>query len=428
MVLRGRAAARPRVPDLSGSVPYDAVPHAKRPSRILLIRPSALGDVCRSVHVLARLRAAFPKARIDWLVQDSFADAVRHHPALSNVVPFPRRRLGRQLKRLRTRETRAFLSQLRAGRYDMTIDAQGLFRSGFLSLASGAPLRIGYAEAPEGAHHFYTRKLPVSAKIHAVERMDRLARFACDEAIDDPRERFSGITSRPKQRSGPLAASLLGVCGENTGPDLRLYADPDEIAALRDDPAIGDADPIIVAPTSRWPGKRWPASRFAEVVRALAREGRGPIVIVGGPGEREQCAPVLELASKEGPVVDLVGRTSVGRLLALVSIGRLVVANDSAPLHMAVGFGVPTVALFGPTDTARVGPYGREHEVIQHLDGVALRPGDHKNDRLGRDLMKRITVDEVLERALAAPRVPGGMPGAERGSSPRAGDALKLAG
>jgi len=118
-------------------------------------------------------------------------------------------------------------------------------------------------------------------------------------------------------------------------------------------------------------------------------------MIVGAASEREQCREVLE-CDPAGRIVDLVGRTSIGELMALVERASLVVGSDSACLHMAVGFDRPLVGLYGPTDVARVGPYQRERWVIQKLapDDVL----DHKNDQAGASLMARITVDDVFQR------------------------------
>jgi ADP-heptose:LPS heptosyltransferase len=104
------------------------------------------------------------------------------------------------------------------------------------------------------------------------------------------------------------------------------------------------------------------------------------------------------MAGREGRIVDLIGRTSVGELMALVERSALVVANDSAALHMAVGFNRPIVALFGPTRKELVGPYGRQADIVQHVE--ASDEMNHKDDAAGRKLMERITVEEVLAAVL----------------------------
>jgi lipopolysaccharide heptosyltransferase I len=331
------------------------------PRKILLIRPSALGDVCRTVPVVAALRASYPGARIEWMVQRGFEDAVRHHPAVNAVVPFDRRALGKQILRGHLGETRVFLRALREARYDMVLDAQGLARSAVFMWSTRAGVRIGYRQAQEGAWLAANRRVDAPRGLHTVDRMLRLA-----------------------------AAAGADV----STPDMRLYADPDALSQV----ILEYPEPYaVIAPTSRWASKRWPDERFAQVARELlARRRVERVIVVGAPGERDQCPACLALAGDHPRVTDRVGSTSVSMLMALIARASLVIANDSAAVHMAVGFGRPTVALYGPTDTNRVGPYRLDSCVIQHRRPED--PVDHKNDA-NAVLMARITSDEVLEAA-----------------------------
>lgn len=329
--------------------------------RILLIRPSALGDVCRTVPLLVSLKYAYPDAEIDWLVQEGFEDAIRWHPSLSKVVPFPRESLGQAFGRGRFDMFLPWLRHLRAHEYDMVVDAQGLFRSGVISYLSGAKIRIGHRAAREHAKLFYTHRESGSEGKHTVDRMLALAATAGAEEV----------------------------------LDLSLHAPPEDVEAVRFDESLG-VRYAVFAPTSRWPGKQWPAERFAAVAeRLLAENLVESVVLVGGPGEEDQCGPLLDLASRENRVVNLIQKTSVGRLMALIECSKLVLANDSAALHMAVGFDRPLVALFGPTRVELVGPYEREADVIQHITPADRL--DHKDGPTGRALMSRISVDEVVE-------------------------------
>lgn len=335
----------------------------KSPEAILIIRPSALGDVCRSVPVLASLRRAYPAARIDWLVRDAFVPAIEHHAGLTGVVPFERGRMGKQLKRGQVGPARGLLKRLREADYDLVLDCQGLARSGLFAWATRSPRRIGYArpEAREGAWLAYTTRVRVRPGMHAVDRMLELVRAAGVE---------------------PVAS-------------MRLYTGWKEREEVRADPKLGGAEGgyAVIAPTSVWPGKRWPAERFAALAEAILGMGVGSVVLVGAAHERGQCGPLLELAAREPRVADRIGGTTVGQLMAVIEGSRLVVANDSAALHMAVGFGRSIVALFGPTRVGLVGPYGREGDVIQHVqEGERL---DHKDGAAGRALMERISVEEV---------------------------------
>ena len=334
------------------------------PKSILIVRPSALGDVCRTVPVLVSLRRSFPEARIDWLVQDSFVDAVVGHPALTSAVPFERGKLGNDLRRARLGSTIGFLRHLRGRAYDLVVDAQGLFRSGALTLATGARRRVGYANAQELGWLGYTERHRIDRDGHAVDRM-----LALVERMGVP----------------PIA-------------DMRLFAMP--MWRKRAEDAIGSGRIAVLAPTSRWKGKRWPAERFAALAEQILAEGFDQVAIVGAGSEREQCGALLGLASRDERVIDLIGKTSVGELMAVIERASVVVANDSAAIHMAVGFDRPMVALYGPTSIARVGPYRRAQDVIQHA-----KPGerlDHKSDDTGRAMMERISVEEVVGRVRAA--------------------------
>ncbi|MEM7629819.1 MAG: glycosyltransferase family 9 protein [Planctomycetota bacterium] len=329
------------------------------PGRILLVRPSALGDVCRTVPVLVSLRERYPSARIDWLVQDTFVDAIVHHPALDGVVAFPRAALGRTSRRGNLLPSIRWMNEhLRPrGGYDLVVDAQGLFRSGLFTWWTRAGRRIGDANARESAGVFYTERHAVAPDLHTVDRMLR----------------------------------LLEMGGIEPVRDMRLHADPRETAWV--DEHLGNACAVL-APTSRWAAKQWPDERFTEVARELLGRGLAErVVLVGGPGERAQTRALCALAKLDERVTDLIGETSIARLMAIVSRARLVVANDSATLHMGVGFDRPCVALYGPTDVDLVGPYARETDVIQHL-----RPGDTLDHKDARQvsLMQRISPVEVL--------------------------------
>lgn len=342
--------------------------HSVQPRNILLVRPSALGDVCRTVPLVASLRRAFPDAGIDWLVQDSFAGAIEAHPGVRRVIPFPRRQLGQLMKQGRLLSVLGWTRSLAERNYDLAIDAQGLFRSAFFTWSSRARRRVGYANAPEGAPLFYNVRVRVDWEQHAVDRM----------------------------------LALLEPIGVEPIRDMRLYSSASGRHAAA---ALCPAGSIVVAPTSRWASKRWPVTRFGALVERLLADTDAAIAIVGGPGEEAQCAPLIELANATSRVINLIGRTSVETLAAVIESSRLVIANDSAALHMAVGFDRPIVALFGPTDVKRVGPYGRAADVIWHRRPD--EPFDHKNDAHVA-FMERIGVDEVLDACLCRLRAATG--------------------
>lgn len=347
-----------------------------QPPRILIVRPSALGDVCRSVPVLTSLRRAFSDARIDWLVQDSFLPAIAAHPDLTTAIPFPRHSFQRVFLPKHARKVRKFLSALRAARYDLVLDCQGLARSGFIARATGAPERFGYADAGEFGWLGVNRRVEAPELMHTVDRMLALA-----EAAGAP----------------PLA-------------NMRLYTTPDDRAFVTTPGKTIPVDLVpgtfaVVAPTTRWPGKLWPMDRHAELVRRLLNDSSfaiSRVVITGGPHERAQCAELLSLTSSNPRVIDLVGKSTIGQLMALIELSALVVGCDSAAIHMAVGFDRPLVALYGPTRVELVGPYGRSQHVLQHIGPSDTL--DHKDEASGQTLMRRISVDEAFELAASQHR------------------------
>ncbi len=337
------------------------------PQRILIVRPSALGDVCRTVPVLATLRRAWPGADIDWVVQSEFAPAIAAHPALRAPVLFPRHEFGRWWHSpAAARSLARWFSDLRRCRYDLVVDCQGLGRSGLITWMTRAPRRVGLRSARELAWLGYNVRHRPPPSIHAVDRM----------------------------------MSILVAEGLEPVYDMRLHAPAGDASwwAERRASLIGSAATYaVLAPTSRWASKRWPVPSWSALAAALRRRGFERLVLIGAPGERDQVATI---AAGEG-TADLVGRITLGQTMAVIAGAGLVVANDSAPLHMAVGFARPCVGLFGPTDPARVGPYGRPEAVVCAAKPPGPRSAGRvhfKDRRLGDALMRLIEPAAVLER------------------------------
>jgi lipopolysaccharide heptosyltransferase I len=355
---------------------------AAQPQRVLIIRPSALGDVCRTVPVLASLRRGWPEARIDWLVQDGFAPAIEAHPALNEIITFPRSRFARWWWHPGAAwEVFRWLAGLRKRRYDVVIDCQGLGRSGVMAFATAAPRRIGLRKSRELAWFGYNQRVPHDPNqptpIHTVDQMLALAE----------------------------AAGVQPIC------DMSLYvaeANRQWWQEQRESSGWGGARYAVIAPTARWPSKRWPIDRFAQLIQPLYERGFERIVVIGAPGESDQVRELFYryppealsdgASAKRSPVADLVGKSSIGQTMAVIAEAGLVIANDSAPLHMAVGFQRPCVALFGPTDPEAVGPYGMANSVVRGFSPGEGESISFKEGRLGDRLMRLISTAAVLQR------------------------------
>lgn len=340
--------------------------------RVLIIRPSALGDVARTVPVLVSLRKAMPDARIDWLVRDSFADVVSAHPMLDDVVRFARRRFDSfWFNPVIARQLVGYLRGLGRANYDLVYDLQGLHRSGWLTWATGAGRRVGFADARELAWLGYNVRHAVPAEAHTVDRM----------------------------------LSLLEADGITARRDLRLYVphEADRWAGQQIDSLEPNAKRYaVIAPTAAWRSKSWPASRFGQLAGRLKRLEIDTAFVVGSASERQQVAELLN-GSCSIKLIDRMGQTNVGQLMALISRAALVLCNDSAALHIAVGLGVRAVAIFGPTDPAKVGPYRYDIAVVRPRD---VDPVRYRAGRLGQELIARVSVEDAwrgVQRVMQAP-------------------------
>jgi ADP-heptose:LPS heptosyltransferase len=198
-------------------------------------------------------------------------------------------------------------------------------------------------------------------------------------------------------------AMLALVRAEGVEPirDMRLYvADADRAWWSRRRDALGAEGPYaVLAPTARWTSKRWPVERWRSAIDGLAARGFERILLVGAPDERSQVRGLVAGARSAGScVIDLVGETSIGQMMAVIAGAGIVLANDSAPLHMAVGLDRPCVGLFGPTDPDRVGPYRRPEAVVRADGQDSTTSVRYRQRGLDDGIMRRISVSAVLER------------------------------
>ena len=345
---------------------------AAAPGRILIIRPSSLGDVCRTVPVLASVRAAWPGARIDCLVDEAFVDAISAHPALSRAVPMPSALLRAWWNPLAARGRFHWLQAcLRAPRYDLVLDCEGSAASGMLAWWSRAPRRIGPAGASAVARRcLHALGAPAGGR-HAVEQALAVAAAAGAPMVRD------------------LRLHVPAACAES-------WAQARLAGGL-------DGGYAVFAPASRWASRRWPAERWQALVPHVLDAGISRVAFVGGRDEIDEVrAAVPRDAALAARCTVLAGRTSVGELMAAIGSASLVVAGDTAALRIADGLGRPCVALLGPSDPAVDGPSAGTRWVVKG-DFAECEPPLHFADaRLGDRLMRRVRLDAVAARVAEA--------------------------
>lgn len=332
--------------------------------RICLIKPSSLGDIIQALPILSVLRERFPRAHLSWLCNTAYAPLLRPISLLDDVIEFPRERFRKATIRSAL-ELRRFCRQLEERQFDLAIDLQGLFRSGWLARATRASNRLGLTSARELAGVFYTDvvdDLPIERG--AVERYWSIARAL-------------GMGEAPIRY--PLELS----------PDERAWAR--QMIAHRSRPILS------VNAGARWLTKRWPPERFAQAARTFLKHRGGSVVLVGGPGEEPQADVIAkELGSA---ALNLCGKTSLRQLAALLEACDLMLTNDSGPLHLAAAVGTPSVSIFTCTSPERAAPRGEAHRFVQ--TSVSCRSSYLKTcDRL--DCMKELTADRVIPLLLPA--------------------------
>ncbi len=348
--------------------------------RILLIKPSSLGDVVHALPVLHGLRTRFPKARIDWLIASAFAPLLADHTELDELILFDRRRFGRIGRSPRaSAEFARFVWDLRSRRYDLVIDLQGLFRTGFLAWASGASVRIGFRNAREGAWIFYTHRVPVDdPDMHAVDRNYRVAGLL---GFDNAPVRFNLV---------------LGEADRAAGRDL-----------LRENGITDSQRTVAVVTGARWETKVWLPERFVETIDELHGQSGVRCVLLGSPDEVSLCERIAG-ACRLAPI-NLAGRTSLPQLGAVLALADAVLCHDSAAMHLAVAFDRPLVCLIGPTNPRRTGPYGRPDDVVRlKLDCAPCYLRRLSQCRHAHRCMRELeagTVVSAVERVLARPLV-----------------------
>jgi len=301
--------------------------------RILLIKPSSLGDIVHAMPTLAVLRERFPQAEVTWLVKRQWAPLVQVIAGVDRVCVVDQGMMG-WLGRV---------PELRAARFDLVVDLQGLFRSGAMARLTGCGRRVGFANAREGSPLFYTKRVAVpSASMHAVDRYLLVA-----EALGAarPTEPTFDFMERPENREAvETMLARAGIAPSSAWVAMNVSA--------------------------RWETKRWPPQHFAEAADRLAERYGVQVVLMGGPAERPESLAVMERMRTKA--VDLTGQTPVGWLPGLLRRASLLLTNDSGPMHIAAAVETPVVALFGPTDPIRTGPYGQGHVVLSYA--VECRP------------------------------------------------------
>jgi heptosyltransferase-1 len=303
-------------------------PGARPPESVLILRTSALGDVVHTLPVASALRGQHRQARIGWVVEEPFVPLVASHPAVDEVIPVALRRWRHAPLAAATRhEVAAFLRRLRAFEPEVALDLMGNHKGGILARLSGARLLLG----PAMRH----RREPSSALW-----INSFAEPAGEHVVDRALSLLSGLGVSAAQAEFAAAALLPAAPGE----------EPDEAPGY-----------VLLQPGAGWGNNRYPEAWWGEVARAIAAAGHR-VLVLAGPGEAPLAAAVAAAAGEKVAVTLAPG--SLGALAAWLRGARLLLGGDTGPLHLAHALGVPVLALHGPTDPMRHGPYGAPERAL----------------------------------------------------------------
>ena len=298
--------------------------------KVLILKPSSLGDVVQALPLLRLLKQHHPAAEVHWWLAAELRPLLHGDADLAQVIPFERKRWQSPAY---WPEGLAQISALRAAHYDWVIDLQGLARSALFAWLANGAFTIGLELEREGAHLAYDLAVPrPKARPHAVDWYLAVAR-----ALGIPvHDRFDWLPLRDE------VAALVATKWPRNG-----------------------ARWLGINPGARWDNKRWPAEHFAELVRQLAaRDASLRFALLGGSGDWQLTETIRRAAPDR--CENFAGRTALPELIEVLRRCELLVTNDTGPMHLAAALRKPVISLFGPTRPDQTGPYGQEASALRH--------------------------------------------------------------
>ena len=334
------------------------------PKEICIVMLSAIGDAVHVLPVANALKRAWPDTRITWIIQPVPYRLVKDHPAIDDFIVFRRRRGLQSWVGFRE-----LMDDVRERRFDLLIGLQVYFKAGLITALTPARVKLGFdrARARDAQWLFTNRRIPPHAQQHVQDQY------------------FEFLHS-------------LGVDPEPVTWDIR-FTDEERAHQSAFFERLDRPGCAVVVGTSK-PNKNWTPAGYARVLEQVDRtHGLRPI-IVGGPSDSERRIANEVIEATSADVTDMLG-DDLRKLMWLIDGSALLVSPDTGPLHIGRALGTPLVALFGYTNPKRSGPYRAFEDLVVH--GYAEHPGeDYPITHVCRDGMKRVTVDDVLEKVSLA--------------------------
>ncbi len=332
--------------------------------KILIIKPSALGDIVHALPVLNGLRDSFPDTKIDWFVRKEFVPLIDNHPWIDDLVIFDRKQMGQWWKnRQAMGKFRELLKKLNSPNYDIVFDFQGLLRTGFFAKASGSKKRVGMTIAREMSPLFYNYKVePPQESAHVLDYY-----FKMIEAVG---------AKRPERIE----------YGLKLDDDAVEYVDK-----LLSESGVGKFAVLVSSSAQEY--KCWGVEKFARLGEMMSEKFGLQIVTVGTENEKSLTGKIAELSAVK--VDDLAGKTNIKQLMAVLAKADIIVSNDTGPGYIGAALGRASVFIYGPTNPGRVAPYGK-YDVAAAVN--AYDRGRTVESEKDEHKIERVTVEMVFEK------------------------------
>ncbi len=332
--------------------------------KILILKPSSLGDVVQAIPVLRLLKLHWPDSEVFWWIEAALSPLLEDDPDLAGVVRFNRR--GWTLP-ANWPEVWHSVRWMRRQSFDLVIDLQCLFRSGIFAWLANGKFLVGLDEPREGARGLY----------------DMIAR----------RESFH-------THAVDWYLSVLKLLNVPVHSNFQWLPERMKVSAeVKRKWETNSAKWIVIQPGARWVNKRWPVENYLALIRSLAAvwpEVR--FAILGSQDDKPFGEALAQADSKR--CLDLTGKISLPEMVEWIRLSDLMISNDTGPMHVAAALGKPVVAIFGPTEPRRTGPYHQLQNVVRIDLPCAPCMKSYCTYSKPMECLKGIAPESVFKRAM----------------------------
>jgi heptosyltransferase I len=326
------------------------------PKRILIVLHGSIGDVTRALPLAVMLRKAFPRAFLAWSIEPACLPLLQGNKAIDEIIVLERRRFWRTAGR--------FLARVRAGNFDLVLDLQRLFKSGFISWWSGADQRIGFHRKDSKEFNWIFNNLHIPAYGEEIPKIEHYLKFVDYLRIERaPLEWQFNLTADEQ-------ASIKDHLAKITGPFAVLF--------------VG----------TRWQSKQWFPSQMSECADQLQVDYGLGVVLLGSKDDQPLAREVVALSRSK--IIDLAGRTTLREAIGVIQHARIAVGPDTGLMHIAAALRTPVISLWGATSPRRTGPYGYTELVLQGK--APCVPCQRRTCAIGRVCLQSITPEQIGDK------------------------------